>query len=414
MAYPPQPHHPQDPWGQQAQEPPQEHGRSGYGRPSSGQASPPPGYGPPGTGRPQNPGRPGPGPQPRQGGPPPPPNPLDWPTQYGKGDPYGLPTDRHGLPQDSYGVPSGRHGLPQDSYGLPPDHHGLPQDSYGVPSDRHGIPQDPYGLPQDLYDYGRPPKRNSALIIALSVGLGVLLLGGGTIGAVTYVKSSASERGTALPSGATSLPTTAPWQSDSPAADPTTDPSDPTTDPGDPTADPAEPGTEPTGSPPTSSRAQPGSPIAHTEFDDWKFALSGVKFDANKVAGWTYDTCDPVDAQGVLAKNKCERAVQVAYSAYRGHLKAVQVMMAFPTDKAARTAATRLAKVPADSVNIRRDMALANFSYGKIRTNVSKKYVVVTIVTADKTARSKADKFHLYMQADAVSYFLLRDLTITS
>jgi len=59
-------------------------------------------------------------------------------------------------------------------------------------------------------------------------------------------------------------------------------------------------------------------------------------------------------------------------------------------------------------------MALQDFEYGKIRTNPAKKYVVVTIVTADKTAEAKADDFHLSMQADAVGYFLLRDVTITS
>ncbi|GAA3092924.1 hypothetical protein [Nonomuraea salmonea] len=139
-----------------------------------------------------------------------------------------------------------------------------------------------------------------------------------------------------------------------------------------------------------------------------------MKFDANKVGGWTYETCEPVDAQGLLAKNDCRRAIQVAYSAYRGHLKAVQVMLEFPSDKAARNAATRITKLTTDAVNIRRDMALRTFEYGKIRTSPAKNYVVVTIVTADRTAQSKADKFHLYMQADSVGYFLLRDVTITS
>ncbi|MEU6785352.1 hypothetical protein ABZ912_39710 [Nonomuraea angiospora] len=258
------------------------------------------------------------------------------------------------------------------------------------------IQDDPYSLPLAQYEDALPPSRNRTLIIGLSAGLGVLLVGA-AIGAVTYFNSPGSKPTVALPSTATSPPTTAPWQSDPPSDEPSTVPS-----------------TDPTSTPSTSSRAQAGSAIADAEFDDWKFNLNGVKFDANKVKGWTYDTCEPVDGQGVLAKNKCERAVQVAYSAYRGHLKAVQVMMSFPTDKAARTTATRLAKLTSDAMNIRSDMVLPTYAYGRIRTNPAKKYVVVTIVTADKTARSKAAKFHLYLQAHSVSYFLLRDAIVTS
>ncbi|WP_188196593.1 hypothetical protein [Nonomuraea sp. SYSU D8015] len=252
------------------------------------------------------------------------------------------------------------------------------------------------------YDYGLPPKRNNTLFIGLAIGLGVLLLGGGTVTAVSYV--NASKPAAALPSTATSAPTTAPWPSESPSAAPSDEPTEPAT----------EPTAEPTGSPPASRRATPGSPIAHTEFDDWKFDLSGVKFEANKVGGWTYDTCDPVDGEGVLAKNNCERAVQVAYSAYRGHLKAVQVIMAFPTDKAAKATATRLAKLTSNAVNIRRDMTLDTFAYGKILTNVAKNYVVATIVTADNSAKAKATKFQVALQADSLSYFFLRDRTFTS
>jgi uncharacterized membrane protein len=244
-----------------------------------------------------------------------------------------------------------------------------------------------YALPLAYDEYALPPRRNRTLIIALSAGLGVLLVGA-AIGAVTYLNSPGSKPAIALPSTATSLPTAAPRQSD--------------------------PSPDAPATPSPSSRAQAGSPIADSEFDDWKFNLSGVKFDANKVDGWTYDTCDPVDGQGVLAKNNCERAVQIAYSAYRGHLKAVQVMMTFPTDKAARTAATRLAKLNSNAMNIRSDMVLPTYAYGKIRTNPAKKYVVVTIVTADKSARAKAAKFHLYLQAHSVSYFLLRDVIVTS
>ncbi|MGI5282093.1 hypothetical protein ACQEVF_02070 [Nonomuraea polychroma] len=394
MAYPPQPH-PHDPWGPQTQGAPQGHDRPGYGQPSSGPATPRPGYGSQAAGQSQLPGRPAHGPQPRQGGPP-----GGLGPQPGRHGRLG-PPDRHGphhpyTPQSPYDSQS-----PYDA----PSPYDL-RNPYGSQS-QYGQ-DDPYGLSPAPFDYGLPPKRNTTLIMGLSIGLGVLLLAGGTVGAVAYANASGSKPAAAQPGTETSAPTTAPWQSDPPSAEPSGEPTEPATDPTD------SPPAEPSDTPPTSGRAAPGSPIAHTEFDDWKFNLGGVKFDAKKVGGWTYDTCEPVDAQGVLAKNNCERAVQIAYSAYRGHLKAVQVMLSFPTDKAAKSAATRMAKLTSDPVNFRRDMAHATFAYGQVRANVAKKYVVVTIVTTDKSAKSKAEKFHLYKQADSVSYFLLRDLTVTS
>ncbi|MEV0620066.1 hypothetical protein AB0I81_42575 [Nonomuraea sp. NPDC050404] len=363
MAYPPQPH-PQDPWGRQTQEAPQGHGRP----PRYGQPPAQPGYGPPGAGYQgygyQEHGEHGElrhGPQPRQGGPPPPG--FDQHELWGTQSPY----DRQGPLYESHGSPN----------------------PYGQ--------GDPYGLP----DYGLPPRHNNTMTIWLSVGLGLVLLVGGTIGAVAYVRS-AGPKPAALPTSATSFPTTAPWQSGAPSAQPSQEPSEQPS--GDPTGDP-------TGDPGT---AAAGSPLQDSEFDDWKFNLSGVKFDANKVEGWTYDSCDPVDGRGVLAKNKCESAIQVAYSAYRGHLKAVQVIMAFPSDSAAKTAAARLSKLTSNAVNIRSDMTLPDFTYGKIQTNASKRYVVTTVVTADKTAQRKAQQFHIYLQADSMSYCLLRDTTVTS
>ncbi|MEV5894379.1 hypothetical protein [Nonomuraea fuscirosea] len=457
MTYPP-PHHSQDPRAAQG---------SPDGRPQPAPAAPWPGHGPRSAG--PSPGRPGNGPQPRQGGPPPdfgsprlpgPPGPYEQADQYGRhgqagsyeqGDQYAR-SGRHGQagpyePQDRYSRPT-RHGRADaygqgDTYGQSDAYgrgNGQGQadaygrgDAYGQ-ADAYGQGDaygratqygqaDLYGLPQ--HDYGTAPRRGNTLVIGLSIGLGLLLLAGGTVGAVTYLGSP--ETPAALPSSATSFPTTAPWQSDAPsdaAGDAGDEPSGGPADEAsagasdepeaEPSGEPSEPAADPTATPPASGRAQPGSPIAHTEFGDWKFDLSGVRFSAAKVAGWTYDSCDPVDGRGVLAKNKCTRAVQVAYTAYRGHLKAVQVMMMFPTDTAAKAAATRLAKLNSNAVNIRSDMTFSTFAYGAIRTNPSKKYVVVTIVTADKTAKARAEKFHLYMQADSMSYFLLRDVTVTS
>ncbi|MFG1699892.1 hypothetical protein [Nonomuraea sp. NPDC049309] len=359
-----------------------------------------------------------------------------YPEQDGYAD-RSVYTDRGVHGRTDRGVPG-----EQDSYGGPYASYGR-HDDYGPPSHPHphygSGPHDPYTHQrlQDGFDHLTPAtldpplKRGKTMVIALSAALGVLLLGGGTVGAISYVKSS---NGTpaALPSGGTKPSATAPWPSDEPAeADaggdaPPSDDSSPKGDPssqGEPSAagepkaeevpsgEPTGPATTPS---PSSSAVQPGSPIAHTEFDDWKFDFSGATFAANKVGGWTYGTCEPVDAQGLLEQNKCRRAVQLAYSAYRGHLKAIQVLLEFPSVKAATNAATQMVGSKTDTVNVRRDMALPTYEYGKIRTTPAKKYVVVTIVTADKTAKAKADDFHLYMQADRVSYFLLRDVTITS
>ncbi|MBB6549385.1 hypothetical protein [Nonomuraea rubra] len=412
MSYPSQPH-PDDPWGQQAPPP--------NGRPGHGPATPPPGYGAwGGAAHGQGAGRPEPGPQPRQGGPPP---------DYGRRPEYGPTSGQNRWP--------GQDRRPE--YGPPPDQDWWPEQerwpeqapmpgpglASGPYASRPEFPTtyadqgDPYGLPQNPYEFGGlPPKRHNTLIIGLSAALGVILLLGGTAGAIAYFNASRTETTSGLSGTGTSGPTTAPLES--PSSEPSEDPAGDAT--GDPAGDAAEePAEEPTGSadPPSdttpgSSRAAPGSPITHSEFGDWNFRFEGVKFSANKVGGWSYDTCDPVDGEGVLSRNKCERAIQVAYSAYRGHLRAVQVTMAFPTDKAAKAAATRLAKLDSNAVNIRTDMTLDTFAYGQIRANVAKNYVIATIVTADKTAKPRADKFHLYLQADAMSYFLLRDVTVTS
>ncbi|RVX46082.1 hypothetical protein EDD27_8928 [Nonomuraea polychroma] len=184
------------------------------------------------------------------------------------------------------------------------------------------------------------------------------------------------------------------------APDPNTAVALPTTDP---TPEPAQP------SPSESGR--PGSPIDNDEFGDWNFRLGSVAFKAEKVAGWTYDSCAPVDRQGVLAKNKCERAVQLAYSAYRGHLTAVQVIMSFPTEKAAKAAAKHLAN-SSRAVKWRRDKVLDKYVYGKIRSSATKRYVLLTVVTADKTAQAKATRFHHYLHTDHSNYFIFRDATV--
>ncbi|UBU09381.1 hypothetical protein [Nonomuraea gerenzanensis] len=321
---------------------------------------------------------------------------MTYPSQPQPDDPWGQQA-----PQ-GYGHPG--HGPQPRQGGPPPDHGHRPDYGPGPYHHQEAGPAPPPNLQTTTYANhpyefgGLPPRRHNTLIIGLSAALGVMLLLGGTAGAVAYFSASRAQPATSLSDTDPTRTLAEPTRSQEPA----------------PSQEPTSPADEPAGTTPGTSQAAPGSPITHDEFDDWRFRFEDVKFSANKVGGWSYDTCDPVDGQGVLARNNCERAIQVAYSAYRGHLRAVQVTMAFPTDKAAKAAATRLAKLDSDAVNIRSDMTLDTFAYGQIRANVAKKYVIATIVTADRTARPRAEKFHLYLQADAMSYFLLRDVTITS
>ncbi|MEV4011497.1 hypothetical protein AB0J35_13425 [Nonomuraea angiospora] len=232
----------------------------------------------------------------------------------------------------------------------------------------------------------------------------VLLIGGGVV-AFLYMRDSGQKPPVALPTADPVPTTTTAPPSDPPSAAP----SDP------PTSEPAEPTPAPSDTRSTTSkRVDPGSPLTDDEFEDWDFKLGDVELQAKKVAGWTYDSCDPVDGQGVLARNNCRRAVQLAYTAYRGHIKAVQLVLSFPSEGAAKTAATRLASLTSDAVRWHTDKTHKSYAYGKMRSGASKKYVVITVLTADKAAKSMATYYHQYLQSDIASYFLFRDLTITS
>ncbi|MCK2214330.1 hypothetical protein MF672_011075 [Actinomadura sp. ATCC 31491] len=175
-----------------------------------------------------------------------------------------------------------------------------------------------------------------------------------------------------------------------------------------------EPGPEPAQpSPSESENERAGSPMDDDDFSDWNFRLGNVTFKAKKVGGWTYDSCKSIDRQGVLARNKCERAVQLAYSAYRGHLTAVQVIMSFPTVKAAKATAARLA-TSSSAVKWRRDTMLSKYVYGKTSSGATKTYVLLTVVTADKTAQAKAAQFQRYLHKDHWNYFRVREATVTN
>ncbi|MBF8189392.1 hypothetical protein ITP53_27390 [Nonomuraea sp. K274] len=232
------------------------------------------------------------------------------------------------------------------------------------------------------------------MLISVIAAVAVVVLGGGAYGAYAYLSAPGPAPNITMPT-VSSIPP----QSDPPSSLPTESPE-------------SEP--SPTDSPSTSNRTEPGSPLAHTEFKDWNFGLGDVKFDAKKVGGWTYDSCDPVDGEGVLADNECESAVQVAYSADDGAIKAAQIMMSFPSEQTAKTTASRLAKLTSDAVLWRQSTTHSTYAYGKIRSGSAKNYVVVTVVTATKAASSKAPKFHSFLQADHANYFLMRDLRVPS
>ncbi|MEU4571685.1 hypothetical protein ACBI99_42835 [Nonomuraea sp. ATR24] len=405
MSYPPPPqpeggtppHHAHGPSGPPPAAGPGQHGTA----PGQGQPGP---YG--GAPQGQSPYAPPPGQAPYGGSPgqyPPPPNQGQSQGHYGgqQGQGQGHYGGQHnpgqyGGPQGPYGTPPGQppHGQPphgQPPYGQPP--HGQPpygQPAYGQPP--YGQP--PYGAPQ-------PPKRGKGLVIALVAGLAVLILGGAATAVVYVVNNRPDDRVVAQPPAASDTPT-APETTPPGTPDPAT--SVPATP--DPSASAAE---TPAPSPSDTARAEPGAKLNHDEFKDWNFKLSGVSYQAKKVGGWNYSSCDPVDGAGVLAKTNCDHAVQVAYTAYGGALKGVRIVMAFPTEADAEEASTKLGKLSSDAVLWRKDRTHASYAYGKIRMGDARNVVVVTIVTATKAAESKATKFHNYFQADAAGYFLFRD-----
>ncbi|TDD22276.1 hypothetical protein E1294_12535 [Nonomuraea diastatica] len=114
-----------------------------------------------------------------------------------------------------------------------------------------------------------------------------------------------------------------------------------------------------------------------------------------------------MDAEGVMADNNCESAIQLAYTAYGGNLKAVQIVLAFPSSSDARNAAKRLKNTADKNVVWRRSSAHRSYSYGKIYTGAYVKHMVITIVTANSSAKPKAEKFHTAMQTDRGVYFFM-------
>ncbi|SDH72103.1 hypothetical protein SAMN05421869_10368 [Nonomuraea jiangxiensis] len=244
--------------------------------------------------------------------------------------------------------------------------------------------------------YGSQPPAsggNNALVIGLVVGLVVLVLGGGAVGAFLYLNAPDPLTTVTMPK-ITTIPEPSEDTSDSPSNPPVTD-------------EPTEPSATPTESDSPSAGAD--SPLSDTEFKDWDFKLGDVALQAQKVGGWTYDDCDPVDGKGgVLAKNDCEQAIELAYSARSGHVKAVQVIMAFPTKEDASATATRLTSLSSDAVKWRKDKTHSTYAFGKYAAAAMGKYVIYTVVTADNTGKSQAPRYLSYLQSDHANYFIWR------
>ncbi|GAA3720395.1 hypothetical protein GCM10022224_103010 [Nonomuraea antimicrobica] len=228
------------------------------------------------------------------------------------------------------------------------------------------------------------------MIIALSA---LLLLGGGAFGTYVYLNTPGPEATTVA------QPSLPPSYASPSVAPPSSAPPSPTESPD---VQPTEPSTSP-----SSPSSGSDGPLEHTEFGDWNYSLKDEKYAANKVGGWTYDSCDPVDAEGLMADNGCENAVQLAYSAYGGNLKAVQVILSFANSSDAKKTANAFKNTADNKVNWRRSSAHSRYAYGSIFTGSYTNYMVITIVTANESAKSKAKKFHSAMQADRGIYFFL-------
>ncbi|MGI5269432.1 hypothetical protein ACQEUU_09800 [Nonomuraea sp. CA-218870] len=142
--------------------------------------------------------------------------------------------------------------------------------------------------------------------------------------------------------------------------------------------------------------------LSHEEFGDRDHARVPR---ARKVGGWDHDTCDPVDGEGrPLAGHGCDHASESAYSARDGRLKAVQLLLAFPTQDRAEAAALSLSLRSSAALRWRRGGTHDRYAYGKVGVGAAGPYVVVTVVTATEGAAGRAPAFHGALHADALEH----------
>ncbi|MFG1694102.1 hypothetical protein [Nonomuraea sp. NPDC049309] len=239
------------------------------------------------------------------------------------------------------------------------------------------------------------PNGNTAVIVTVVLGVVVLLLGGGAIGAYVYVNRPQAVTVSTLPSLA---PTTPPPASVAPSPPVTTAPPSPLPSP----------------SPTATGGERAGTPLVHEEFQDWEYASYSGEYNAWKVAGWTYSSCAPLDVKGVLAEHHCGRAVQLAFSAENGHIKILQIMASFPTDQDAGKAAARITQARITLDGLAWKSTYAHTYAGKGMTISSKNYLIATVVTTDKTGQPHTTTYLTYLMVDRMVYLRKRDRVVTS
>ncbi|MFG1942202.1 hypothetical protein [Nonomuraea sp. NPDC048826] len=101
----------------------------------------------------------------------------------------------------------------------------------------------------------------------------------------------------------------------------------------------------------------------------------------------------------------CDRAAQLAYSARNGKLRAVQLLLAFPTERYAQAAAVGLSRRSAEALRWRRGGTHPQYAYGKVGVAGSGPYVLVTVVTATGKAAGRGPAFHRALHADTLNRF---------
>ncbi|MEV0587636.1 hypothetical protein [Nonomuraea sp. NPDC050310] len=223
----------------------------------------------------------------------------------------------------------------------------------------------------------------------------VLLGGGGVVALIYALDDKPSTTVVAYPE-ATKIPT-------EPATEPAPEETTPEPSPEESTT-PAE---EPSETPSTTTQ---GKPLTVEEFGaDWNFRLGETAFQAERVGGWRHDTCGPLDGKNKpLSKNDCDHGVLMAYSGYGGKIKANVVLLAFPDEEQAKAALKGIAVDSNTTIRWRMDLLHKDFAYGKIRYNSTGRYVVATVVTGAQAEKTRAERFHRYLQTDFEGVFVFR------
>ena len=88
-----------------------------------------------------------------------------------------------------------------------------------------------------------------------------------------------------------------------------------------------------------------------------------------------------------------------------GNLRAVQLLLAFPTEHRARAAAVSLSQRSSEALRWRRGGTHDRYAYAKAGVAGTGPYVVVTVVTATGKAGGRGPEFHRVLHADTLDRF---------